>query len=59
MDDQKRPTTGDSNPPGAPSDTAISSRRYAPPVLTQYGRVDELVDSGVVGNGTSVPDSAP
>jgi hypothetical protein len=30
-----------------------SKRRYEAPMLTQYGRVDDLVDSGVVGSEPS------
>jgi hypothetical protein len=33
-------------------------RVYRSPVLTEYGSVDELVDAGVVGNGT-VPSITP
>lgn len=55
MSDQKRPTTENPAPPATPGDTAqVTRRRYASPVLTQYGRVDELVDSGVVGFTPSV-----
>jgi hypothetical protein len=38
-----------------PSDTKTSSKRpYESPVLTRYGTIDELVDSGVVGSAPSI-----
>jgi hypothetical protein len=38
---------------GSAEQTVRVKRRYRSPVLTEYGSVEDLVDSGVLGDGPS------
>ena len=60
MSDPERAMADDSSLSGASGDAPRTARRrYASPVLTKYGRVDDLNDAGVVGEVPSiVPESA-
>ena len=50
MDDRDPTTKRDAAPA---EQTARVKRRYRSPVLTEYGSVEDLVDSGVLGDGPS------
>ena len=50
MDDRDLTTKRDAAPA---EETVRAKRRYHSPVLAEYGSVEDLVDSGVLGDGPS------
>lgn len=50
MDDQ----SGSGKQETGPADQLPAKRVYRSPVLTEYGSIEELVDSGVVGSAPSI-----
>jgi len=50
MDDRDPTTKQDT---GSAEQTVRAKQRYRSPVLTEYGSVEDLVDSGVVGSAVS------
>jgi hypothetical protein len=54
---QRQPTWPTETTTGPDSTDRSSGRPYTAPVLTEYGSVNELVDSGVIGFApSSFPD---